>query len=386
MRKTMWAVLLGLALGANGCLCGDGGTVCFVPVANSSFDQYTSSPGRALKAWFRAHYRRMLVYAPYFNGRLAWSPRGWVYKDLYAIYVGGAVAQAHPEWILKDRAGNWLYIPYACSGGSCPQYAADIGNPGFRAFWIDEARAVMAPGYKGVFEDDCNFRLQVGYGDGSLAIPYDPRLRRDMSDADWRHYLAGFTEQIRAAFPHPIELVQNQVWWFAPNGHPYVSRAQRAADYVWIERGFNDTGITGGAGQYGFETLLEWIDIVHANGAGTVEEIEVDWGREYSLAMYFLTSYGDGYSNRNGGTPADWWQGYDVRLGSPIGGQARYRWHGLWRRDFKHGFVLANEPGARQVSVQLGGRYLGLDRQWHTTATIGAADGRVFVAPRGSPT
>ena len=75
----------------------------------------------------------MRAYAPYFDSRLSWSSKAWVYQSAYAIYPGGARRRAqHPEWILRDAAGNKLYIPFGCSGGTCPQYAGDIGNPAFR--------------------------------------------------------------------------------------------------------------------------------------------------------------------------------------------------------------------------------------------------------------
>ena len=76
---------------------------------------------------------RMLVFSPYFDSRLSWYPNGWVYKDLYAIGVGSSMASAHPDWILRDSAGQALYIPFACSGGTCPQYAGDVGSPAFRS-------------------------------------------------------------------------------------------------------------------------------------------------------------------------------------------------------------------------------------------------------------
>ena len=378
----------GLALLASGCLCGDGGQVCLVAVANSSLDQYTQNPSADQQTWMQQHYARMLVYAPYFDARLAWYPNGWAYKDLYAIYVGGTVAQQHPEWILRDSSGNLLYIPYACAGGSCPQYAADIGNSDFRAFWIGEATTTMAAGYKGLFEDDCNMRMEVGDGNGHLVVPYDPRLRRLMTDDDWRGYMADFTEAIRQAVPQ-AELVQNQVYFMAPNGDPNVSRAQSAANYIWVERGFNDTGITGGQGQFGFETLLSWIDIAHSNGAGVVEEPgSASWGQEYALACYFLTSTGaDGLSSRNGGLPNSWWSGYDVDLGRakgwPLG---RYTWNGLLRRDFARGFVLVNEPGSPTVTVSLGGTYQRLDGSLVSSVTIGPADGVALRAPSTSAT
>ena len=43
-------------------LCGDGGQVCFVALANSSFDLYTSNPSEAQQCWMVSRYARMLVY------------------------------------------------------------------------------------------------------------------------------------------------------------------------------------------------------------------------------------------------------------------------------------------------------------------------------------
>ncbi len=34
---------------------------------------------------------------------------------------------------IANSAFDRYFIRFACSGGSCPQYAADIGDAGFRA-------------------------------------------------------------------------------------------------------------------------------------------------------------------------------------------------------------------------------------------------------------
>src|SRR5262245_6662236 len=207
-------LLVAVASRADG-LCGNGGQVCFVPVADSSFDAYTSNPTQAEQTWMVSRYARMLVYSPYFDSRLSWYPAGWLYRDVYAIYKDSALATAHPEWILRDQSGNELYIPYGCSGGSCPQYAGDVGNPAFRAQWIADATVTMAAGYAGLFEDDFNMRMQVGDGRGRLVTPWDPRTGAPMTESDWRNYLSQFQQEIRAAFP-TTELIQNQVYYFAP--------------------------------------------------------------------------------------------------------------------------------------------------------------------------
>jgi hypothetical protein len=367
-----------LVVAATGCLCGTGGTVCTVNVAGSAFDQFTRNPSEAMKQWMRQHYSRMLVYSPYFDARLSWYPGGWVYKDVYAIHVGSSLASQHPEWILRDASGAALYIPFGCSGGTCPQYAGDLGNPSFRANWLADARATMAAGYKGIFLDDFNMRLQIGNGSGQLVAPINPRTGQPMTDDLWRGYMADFATEVRQAFPK-AELVQNQVYFFASPSDPNVVRATRQASYVWIERGFNDSGIVGGSGRYGFETLLAFIDAIHRAGPGTIEEIQTTSKPEYALAAYFLTSTGnDGLVNKSTGWPTNWWAANDVNLGNPSGTGRHYRWNGLFRRDFTRGTVLVNQPGAPTTTVALGGTYARLDGSLVTQVTIAPADGVVL--------
>ena len=137
--------------------------------AEGSFDTFTSSPTVAQQDWMRAHYWRMRAYAPYFDSRLGWSSKAWVYQSAYAIYPGSEVDVQHPEWILRDAAGNKLYIPSGCSGGKCAQYAADIGNPAFQKWWIDQSRAKLAKGYAGIYVDDVNLYRKVSNGLGQTA-------------------------------------------------------------------------------------------------------------------------------------------------------------------------------------------------------------------------
>jgi hypothetical protein len=372
------SLLLFLVLFASGCICGNGGTVCPVIIANSSFDWAIQNS--SWWTWIAQHYSRMLVYAPAFDADVSWFPNGWAYKDMYSIIVGSSVATQHPEWILRDASGNFLYIPYACSGGTCPQYAGDIGNPNFRANWISEARWMMGAGYKGMFLDDFNMRMQVGNGSGNLVTPIDRRTGQAMTTDAWRSYMADFATEIRTAFPY-AELVQNQVYFFAPATDPNVIRATKQASYVWIERAFNDGGLVGGTGTYGFETLLAFIDAIHTNLVGTIEEIQTSSGPEYALACYFLTSTGgDGLSNKYTQQPGSWWSGNDVNLGSPRP-QIHYRWNGLFRRDFARGMVLVNQPGSPTVTANLGGSYTRLDGSVVSSVTIGAGDGVVLRTP-----
>jgi hypothetical protein len=328
------------------------GTVRFVKVARPSFDRFTRT-GRFAR-WIKRHFWRMATYSPYFDRRLRWYRDAWVYKDLYAIYRGGSLAQDHPDWILKDGSGRPLYIPFNCGGGSCPQYAGDVGNPAFRSDWIRRARALLRRGYRGIFIDDVNMLLRVADGSGHEVAPVDPRTGSAMSLTAWRAYVARFAIEIRAAFPR-AELVHN-VLWFAGDSDPAIRRQLAAADLVNIEGGVDDPGIHGGGGQYGFETLLEFIDHRHQQGGAVV----LGGGRDYALATYLIVNWGhDAISSDFGSQPGDWWSGWQTALGAPRG--ARRQWQGLLRRDFRRGVALVNPPDSSTRTVRIADRSVTLE-------------------------
>ena len=115
-----------------------------------------ATPSAAQQQWMRDHYARMRP------GRRT-STRGWTgtrtpgpTSDAYAIYRESDPSDRAPRVDPAGRRRPKLYIPFGCGGGSCPQFAADIGNPAFRAPWIADARATLAAGYQGLFIDDVN--------------------------------------------------------------------------------------------------------------------------------------------------------------------------------------------------------------------------------------
>lgn len=354
------------------------GSIRFVRAADSRFDRYTRAPSPAAQQWMRGHFWRMRCYAPYFDSRLQWYPHAWVYKNLYGIPVDSALVTERPDWLLRDAGGMPLYVRYDCSGTGCPQYAADVGDAGFRAHWIAEARALLGRGYGGLFVDDVNMLMsRVSDGAGRAVAPRDPRTGTAMTEPDWQRYVAEFTEHIRAAFP-TAEIVHNALW-FAGHDGEFVARALTAADFQNLERGVNDDGIVGGGGEYGFDTFLSHIDWLHQRGKGVIFDADARSAndREYALAVYFLVSTNrDGLGNDVGGTPKDWWPMYDVTLGAPLSG--RYRWRDVLRRDFENGIVLVNAPGARPMTLSLERGYAGDDGARRRRVTLGPAEGAVL--------
>ena len=367
---------------------GSPGSVRLVIRTNSGSDPFTGNPTAANEQWMASHFWRMVVFTTYWDSKLSWYPNGLFYKDAYAIYVSDATTiSAHPDWILKDGSGKFLYINYACSGGTCPQYAADVSNAGFRKWWTDSASNTLAKGYKGIFIDDVNMDWRISNGSGTSVIPVDPNNGQPMMLENWRLYMAQFLEQIRGAFPS-AEIGHNSIW-YANNtsADANIARQIQAADYQNVEHGFADGEITGGSGTFSLSNLLNHADYVHSLGKGlTFSGVPADAaGKEYVIANYLLVSNGFDSVGSSGGNDfwPTWWPGYDVKLGEPTG--LRYKWNGLWRRDFTSGMTLVNEPGAASATVTLPGTYQRTDGSVVKSITLAAKQGAMLVTSSGQP-
>jgi hypothetical protein len=383
-RSAFPAVLLAIfLLPATLLRAGEAGRVYYQRVAAPELDRFTNSPSRAQQQWFRNHFARMAVFTPYFDKRTSWYPNGLVYVDLYGIPTESPVAREHPDWVLHDAAGNRLYIPWGCHSGVCPQYAADIANAGFRASRIEQIRDVVNRGYRGLWLDDVNMEFRVSDGAGKQVAPLDSGAGRLMTWAEWRNHVAGFVEQIRAAIPRS-EIVHNSIWYAGPPGvrdaDPAIRRQIAAADNINLERGIaNDTGLTGGTGEWSLNALFAFIDRVHATGRGvTFQEYSLDRSsQEYALAGYFLVSSGNDRIGDFDSNPEHWWSGYEVELGEPLG--ARTWENGVFRREFARGLVLLGEPGLKERTMTLPGRFTNLQNEPVTTIRISARQGVVLL-------
>jgi hypothetical protein len=376
LRKLTLSVIF-LTIGALAASASDPGSVRFALRTGSGFDGYTNNPSASTISWLNNKLWRMQVSSPYFDSRLSWMPNAWAYEDLYGVPTYSPIVSQHPDWILKDNNGNMLYVPFACWGGGCSQYAADPGNAGFRNWWIQNVGNQVNAGYKGIWIDDVNMEYMVSDGTGNKVAPYDPRTGGTMSYDGWRNYIAGFTQQIRSAFPNK-EITHNVIW-FSDNNNwsdSAITNQIRSADYIVLERGISDGGLTGDGGRWSVSAFLSFIDYVHSQGKGAIYD-ELGFDGEYPLAGYFLTSNGNDAFGNNQVTPDNWWSGYDVHLGSPLGG--RYTWNGLLRRDFSNGMVLLNMPGHPWTNVNLPGPYQRIDGSTVSSIGLGGRQGAVLM-------
>ncbi len=358
----------------------DQGTVQPIRLAGTGFDEYISNPSQASQSWLRSNLWRMIVYSPYFDSRTNWYPNGWVYKDAYAVYPSGSIPSEHPEWIFKGPSGEKLWIPYQCAKGTCPEYAGNITNAGFRQHWIEEAKATLAKGYKGLFIDDVNMEFNVSNGNGEHVSPVDPATGQPMTSTAWRQYMAQFLEQIRSALPK-IEIIHNVVWFSdGPSrlADPYIQREVKAANGVYLERGADDAGLTGGNGPWSLEAFLSFEEGVNALGSYVVEGDAANNQQEqqYDLASYFLINDGSDAIDVGFSTPKQFWPGWKVELGEAR--ESRRVWEGLMRRDFTGGIDLLNEPGAPTRTVRLPKRMENTQGEIVSSVTLPAASGAVL--------
>ena len=352
------------------------GVIHFARGADSSFDRFTSAPNPASQAWMRDKYWRMRTYPPYFDSRTAWFGGAWAYKDAMAIYPSESRPADH---YLRDAQGRKLYIWYACNGGTCTQYAGDIGSTSYRNAWLADIKASYAKGYKGVFVDDVNMELRISDGNGNLQWPVDPRTGQQMTEAAWRRYMAEFMELIRRELPG-AEIVHNSLW-FNGDADQYIQRQHDAADLIEIERGINDSGLRGGEGSVSVRTMFKLIDRLHAKGKGVILDADAQSHAEriYGLAGYFLVSGGrDAMGNYTRGTPEDWWSGYDTDLGDALGNRYDLP-SGVIRRDFTRGTVLLNVPDSAIRTVDVGPGYKDIDGVARTSVTLAPGRGAILL-------
>jgi len=358
------------------------GRVRFVRNARTDFDPFILGADKSQRSFIRTHYWRLRGYPPTSDTALGWAPPVHFYSDLYALYPSNSsdrgVIERHPDWILRNAEGNPLYVPFECSDGTCAAYAADPGNPQWRAHWIRDAHRQLRKGYRGVFIDNVNLLMRVSDGDGTEIAPIDPRTGQAMTELDWRGYVADFTRRIRRDLSR-AEIVHNAIW-FADQSDPAAWREIAAADLIELERGFSEPALIDGDGS-AYADLLAYVDLVHSRGTSVLlEPYDLDPStRLFELASYFLVNAGrDAIASDYEADPGDWWPGWEAKLGAPLG--PRYFQGAVLRRDFERGVALVNPPGGAEQTVSLGGTYLDLEGVSAEQVTLGPGEGAVLVA------
>jgi uncharacterized protein (TIGR03437 family) len=182
-----------------------------------------------------------------------------------------------------------------------------------------------------------------------------------------------------------IKFLENSIWFDGPPGvldaDPAIQRQIATADLINVERGVaSDQGLTGGSEMFSIQALFQYIDRLHAKGKSVnFQQYSLDAaGLQYGLASYFLISKGTDTIGDGVTTPDNWFPGYSVDLGLPIGPRT-YK-NGVFERDFTGGKVLMGEPDLPSQTVDLGGSFTTLDGASVTSLTLASKQGYVLLA------
>lgn len=338
--------------------------------AKSEFDQWSETLDPDAWREMRSLYDSMVVYSPYFDERLPLFDETFAYRDLYGLRVDSERdrrAYENPEWVLRTADDEPVYIPFACDDADgCSQFAADIGDPDYREAFIANVHELVERGHEGLLIDDVNMVWRLSDRFGEPATPIDPRTGRDLTLEDWNLYVVEFVEAVRAEFPE-LAIMHNSLWFAdSPSlDDPLVERQIAAADVIMIERGATDPGLTAGDGQYGFESLLDYVDRVHRLGGNVLlldETATTQREQVLNLAAGLLGNDGDDLTSTEDYelvAPETFWDGFEIDLGAANGPRQRFgEVEGVWRRDFELGIVVLNEPGREATELDLGGLFV----------------------------
>ena len=352
----------------------------FLKKADGGMDAFNTDP--SWQPTINDRYAGMVMYPPYSDRFTFYAGEGFFYLDAYAVYVspGRNDTGTSIQHILRDRSGEPCYIPWGgpTAGHPYPQYAADVGNPAFRDIMVSFITQKLAtnPLYDGVYLDDVNLDLEAVSCSGG---PIDPRTGQVMTNQDWKRYLVEFLEQVRSATAKKV--AHNTVWYLTALDDPYLIREIKATDYIEMEQGFVDHGLTSGTGKFSWLKKMQFADLVHSLGASLLdqdEDIRDTAGQKYGLANYLLFSNGtDFYSTFYEANPDQPWTVYEADLGAALG--PRYSWNGLWRRDFERGFALVNPLGGSTRSANLGATHSDPWGGSFSSITLNARQGTVVL-------
>jgi hypothetical protein len=359
--------------------------------AQSGFDRWTGSSNPSTWATLNADYDAMIAYSPFFDASVPrFANEEFVYTDLYGLHAnlaGDTTAADHPDWLLRTANGAAVYLPWGCGVPTgCPQYAADVGNPGFQAAFVERIGRLLSKGYTGVVIDDVNLIRRFGDINGNDINPINPRTGNPMQVSEWRVAVVALLERVRTTYPN-ARIMHNSIW-FADTptlNNVNVDRQIRAADVVMLERGANDAGLTGGTGSYSYSKFIAFIDRVHRLGADVLlldQVATTDAQQMFNLATGLLVNNGNDFvstQNIKWITPGSVWAGFDTDLGDALG--AHTQQNGIWRRDFTDGIVVLNGPGTATQTVQLGGTFLTSGGQAVTSIVLGPRQAAILRRP-----
>jgi len=267
------------------------------------------------------------------------SPQG--NQVAYEIGDFCKISAQHPDWFLLDQNGNRIV-----DGESVYM---DPGNPEYRAFWLQRAKALQEQfHWDGIFIDNLEASLSKIQDKGAIPAKYP-------DDRSYQSAIEGFLHYL-------------QVNHFKPRGQPVLANIISVRDWsVWLRylRYLDGAMIEAFAVDWSsdYRSSSDWEDQMAAIDQALSQGkslILVSQGeqpdskrQQFALASYLLISNENvafRYASSDAYREILLFENYYLDLGEPLG--PRYKQGSSWRRDFTHGQVLVN-PRSHRVEIKL---------------------------------
>jgi hypothetical protein len=243
----------------------------------------------------------------------------------------------HPDWFLLDGYGKRI-VEYTQGERFV---LMDPGHPGWRAFWLERARASQEQlSWDGVFLDNVEASLFKHRRAGRTLAAYpDEAGYQAAIDGFLRFLYTGyFQPEARPLWANIIALDESEVWF------KYLESLDGAMDEGWAVD-WSD----GYLSRARWEEHLDRVEQTQALGKEVVlvaQGARGDLERQtFAFASYLLVSDGGAsfrYSHKTAYHQPWLYNNYNLELGIPRG--TRYESNGLWQRDFERGTVIV-DPG-----------------------------------------
>ncbi len=275
------------------------------------------------------------------------------------------------EWPGDDVVQeDWLYHydgqrVYWCAWG---WYLAEITNPGWRAWWIEQIRDQLADNEDdGLFADSVSVPNYLGNDQWRPVLP----ALDETFEATWAAWLGDWMTWVRGEFGGQYALIVNAGALVTTRDPTDYSRA----DGVMVE-GY------GGWGEYARFEMGDWrlqqdrvraladqdrIVILQNTIADPAERLWI-------LANYLLVKGDHTYLNLETSQDAEWFPEYDLPVGTPTSPafstvEELRNSAGLYARAFSGGLVLINpDPAGAAITLPLD------TPRWLVTGTTGGGD------------
>ena len=250
------------------------------------------------------------------------------------------ISENHPDWFLLDQNGQRIML-----GNT---YYMDAGNPEYRAFWLERAKALQEEyDWDGVFIDNVEVSLNKLENMEITPAKYP-------DDASYQVAIEGFLKY----------LYEN---YFEPNRKPLLANIISVDDWdVWLRylQYLDGAMIEAFAVDWsnGYRSPTDWKEQMAAaekalsQGETLILVSQSGVARPkhqlFSLASYLLVANKNAYfryADSDNYREISLYENYALDLGTPLG--PRYKDGTFWRRDFTNGSVLV-DPKTNSAEIQ----------------------------------